>query len=40
MQQDEICAQILEQFTLDSVCENMSKLSANRAGLLTRTDDK
>ena len=40
MQQEEICAQILEQFTLDSVCDNMSKLSANRAGLLTGTDDK
>lgn len=34
LQEDEICAQIAEQYTLDKVCVNLQNLSASRAHLI------
>ena len=35
LQEEEICSQIAEQYTLDKVCKNLKDLSENRAKLIT-----
>jgi hypothetical protein len=35
LQEDEICEQIGQQFTLDRVCESLRDLSVNRVSLIT-----